>query len=161
MSEFVRCGAYQLKNGRDVQLLKQGLLTLTLTHNTHARTQIYIYIHLQLGGLGIGLSSFIFSVCVSVDSHSLSDLLGCLYFPRALPVVTHGVNNEHPLRTHTHTQADTQNKHFPLLHHSYSQISSCSFSLLLSSGLSIAYPVLMSFFSLASFDHFTSCIWSS
>ena len=36
-------------------------------------------------------------LCVSVPpliSLLLSDLSGCLYFPRGLPVVTHGVNNE-------------------------------------------------------------------
>lgn len=67
----------QLKYGRDVQLLKQRLLTLAHTH-----TQTDTHIHLQLWGLGIGLGSFIFPVSVSLLTRRPSLIfLGAYIFP--------------------------------------------------------------------------------
>lgn len=43
--------------------------------------------------------------CLSLIPPLVSDLLGCLYFPKELPVVTHGVNNQPPLCRATCTHA--------------------------------------------------------
>lgn len=106
----------QTQNARhtDVQLLKQTLLTLRHTH-TYTRTQRRTQgcSCKEFGMTSLHPSSSLYVVLPSL--FPLYDLSACLYFPKELPVGTHGVNNEPPYtQTHTNSRAHTHT-HFKTL----------------------------------------------